>query len=330
MEGFRMFIQGSGMANSVLADFEKNISRSCERGGRDLFFETLRRQGVLNFDVTAPSRDESGKNIGFGWNTGRRFLPESLKNQSIAADGLVEKDLRGQGLKQNKAGCDIYIRPTRLQNRSLIIFDDVDLPVLLQFSRMVIQTSAESFQAVYFLEKSISESEAGQLQSGIHCEQSEKNGRLFSDPCALSGMRWFRVPGFHNKKPTRANFFVRLVEINQTLPVISAALIDRYLQKRVGVMKDQASSQKNNSYGNDCTRNFYSASDNSESGNDWREAIRLVKSGCIQCTEASVHHFFETRAIQRGRRDPARYASTSAANFLQMAHQRDAWKLFVM
>jgi len=316
------------MANSVLADFEKNISRSCERGGRDLFFDTLRRQGVLNFDVTAPGRDESGKNIGFGWNTGRRFLPESLKNQSLAAGGLVEKDLRGQGLKQNKAGCDIYIRPTRLQNRSLIVFDDVDLTALLPFSRMVIQTSAESFQVVYFLEKSISESEAGRIQSEIHREQSEENGRLFSDPAALSGMRWFRVPGFHNKKPSRANFFVRLVEVNQTLPLIPAALIDRYLQRGADEVKEQVPSQRNRLA--DRMPNLDAGSDNSQSGKDWREAIRLVKSGGIQCTEGSLHYFFEARAIQRGRRNPVRYASTSAANFLRMAHQQDAWKLFVL
>ncbi|MBW7833191.1 MAG: hypothetical protein H3C29_08235 [Simplicispira suum] len=324
------------MANSVVADFEKNISHACERGGRDLFFETLRRQSALRFDVTAPGRDDSGRNFDFGWNTGRRFFPESLKNQSVDVDagGLLEKDLRGQGLKQNKAGCDVYIRPTRLQARSLIVFDDVDLSALLPFSRMIIQTSVESFQAVYFLGKSISESEAGRLQSGIHCDQSEKNGRLFSDPCALSGMRWFRVPGFHNKKPSRGNFFVRLVELNQTNPAMPAALIDRFMEENSRnadvAMEEREWTFSQRNKGNDSARNFYSDADNSESGKDWREAIRLVKTGGIQCTEASVHQFFETRALQRGRRDPAGYASTSAANFLRMAHKRDAWQLFIM
>ena len=294
--------------------------RSAPLGGRDLFFESLRANGIFSFDVTAPMRDSEGRNTSFGWNTGRRFFVESLRNQSISAGGVLEKDLRGQGLKQNKSGSDIYIRPTQSLNRSMVVFDDADPDEILNYSRIIIQTSAKSFQVIYFLEESISVDEAGILQKNIHFERSMLSGKQFSDPAALSGLRWFRVPGFFNKKPSRENFFVRLVEVNSKLPRMPKSLIKNgIVEKSIAL---EFLTRKT------CDEYFKNGRDDSESARDWRAAIDAVKVGKIGCNAIQVESFFYQRAMARGRRYPERYAKISCENFLNMAQER--WNLFIL
>lgn len=98
------------------------------------------------------------------------------------------------------------------------------------FKHIFIQTSANKFQMIVFADTWLSIERRKEMQLFFALLNVPENEPPFCDPAAVSGERFFRLPGARNRKPDRGNFEAKIYDykIDSATPAFecSAAYLD--------------------------------------------------------------------------------------------------------
>lgn len=85
------------------------------------------------------------------------------------------------------------------------------------FKHLFIQTSSNKFQMIVFTNTWLSIDRRKEIQKFFATLNVPENEPPFSDPDAVSGERFFRLPGARNRKPGRENFEARIYDYKTDL-----------------------------------------------------------------------------------------------------------------
>lgn len=127
---------------------------------------------------------------------------------------------------QNAQERDVYILPID-QTHHHILVDDMTAESLARLRSdghtpaIVQESSAGNWQAVLRVA-----SQAGSAEPDVANRVAEDINKRYGDPAVKSGTQPFRMAGFSNKKPGRANAFTRLIEATGALCARTADLFE--------------------------------------------------------------------------------------------------------
>lgn len=129
--------------------------------------------------------------------------------------------------RKNAQGYDVYVTPVSPKHHYLVI-DDVKPEKLEQAKRsgikpcVVLESSKSNFQMILKIPKTEDPDESQAINRIVR----ELNGK-YGDPQFSGAVHPFRVAGFSNRKPERANEFVRVVEASGQVDTGIAQKLER-------------------------------------------------------------------------------------------------------